>query len=71
VTDSMDFRSAYSKSHPLANLLQDATVLPIFDGGNVGVRRRNIEKIFADPEYDAWEATFGKEEKDKQSNGVH
>jgi len=34
-------------------------VLPIFDGGNVGVRRRQIEGIFADPSYEAWETTFG------------
>ncbi|KAK5711957.1 hypothetical protein LTR17_018165 [Elasticomyces elasticus] len=50
--------SAYSRTHPLGDLLQDAIVLPIFDGGNVGVRRRQIEKIFAMDGYDAWEATF-------------
>ncbi|KAK5732959.1 hypothetical protein LTR17_010092 [Elasticomyces elasticus] len=51
--------SAYSRTYPLGDLLQDAIVLPIFDGGNVGVRRRQIEKIFAMEGYDAWEATFG------------
>jgi len=52
--------SAYSRSHPLGDLLQDATVLPIFDGGNVGVRRRQIERIFGLSDYDPWEVTFGK-----------
>jgi len=63
-------RSAYSRTHPLGDLLQDAMVLPIFDGGNVGVRRRQIEKIFAMPEYDPWEATFGKTETSEMPNGV-
>ncbi|KAK5126228.1 hypothetical protein LTR85_010463 [Meristemomyces frigidus] len=52
--------STYSKDHPLGDLLRDAIVLPIFDGGNVGIRRRQVEKIFAMPGYDPWEATFGK-----------
>ena len=54
--------SAYSKAMPLANLLNDAMVLPIFDGGNVGVRRRQIAAIFAQDGYKPWEATFGSEE---------
>jgi len=54
--------SAYSRSQPFGDLLNDAMVLPIFDGGNVGVRRRQIEKIFNDEAYDPWETTFGLEE---------
>jgi alkylation response protein AidB-like acyl-CoA dehydrogenase len=38
--------SAYSRDSPLGHLLQDALVLPVFDGESVGVRRRQIEKIF-------------------------
>ncbi|KIX00625.1 uncharacterized protein Z518_09690 [Rhinocladiella mackenziei CBS 650.93] len=53
--------SAYSRGQPLGDLLNDAIVLPIFDGGNVGVRRRQIEAIFASESYDAWETTFGPE----------
>ncbi|WP_372448448.1 hypothetical protein [Rhodococcus opacus] len=30
---------SYNHDLPLARLLQDAVVLPIFDGGNMGVRR--------------------------------
>ncbi|KAI8633141.1 acyl-CoA dehydrogenase [Xylariaceae sp. FL1651] len=63
VTDAINLVgvSAYSRDYEFGNLLQDAIVLPIFDGGNVGVRRRQIERIFADPEYNPWESTFGKE----------
>lgn len=50
---------AYDKDMPLARLLNDAIVLPLFDGGNVGVRRRQIEKIFQEKGYEPWAATFG------------
>jgi nitroalkane oxidase len=33
-------------------LLQDALALPIFDGGNIGVRRRQLHTMFMQPEYD-------------------
>ena len=28
-------------------------VLPIFDGGNVGVRRRHMQELMAKPTYDS------------------
>lgn len=55
-------RSAYSRKSKLGYLLQDALVLPVFDGGNVGVRRRQIEKIFAQDDYDANETTYGSDD---------
>ncbi|KAG8164024.1 hypothetical protein KVR01_005942 [Diaporthe batatas] len=51
--------TSYAKTQPFSRLLNDAMVLPIFDGGNVGVRRRQIEKIFQDAGYQPWEATYG------------
>ncbi|KIW27789.1 uncharacterized protein PV07_07497 [Cladophialophora immunda] len=54
--------SAYSTKQPFGDLLNDAVVLPIFDGGNVGVRRRQIERIFASEGYDPWETTFGSDQ---------
>ena len=57
LTDSC--RSAYNRQSTLGHLLQDALVLPIFDGGNVGVRRRQIERIFSSADYDPWEASYG------------
>ncbi|KAK5723157.1 hypothetical protein LTR17_013952 [Elasticomyces elasticus] len=62
--------SAYSRTHSFGNLLQDAVVLPIFDGGNVGVRRRQLEKIFAMEGYDAWDATFGPAAKPMNGHAV-
>lgn len=37
----------------------DAMALPLFDGGNVGMRRRHMQQLMMDPEYDAWAATYG------------
>lgn len=43
---------SYSHANPLAEILQDVLVYPLFDGGNVGVRRRQLQAILADPGYD-------------------
>jgi hypothetical protein len=43
---------------PFVQILQDAACLPLFDGGNVGVRRRQMERIMRGEEYEAWGATF-------------
>ncbi|EJT72238.1 hypothetical protein GGTG_09104 [Gaeumannomyces tritici R3-111a-1] len=51
--------SSYDKSQPFASLLMDAMALPVFDGGNVGMRRRDLQQLMMDPEYDAWAATYG------------
>lgn len=37
---------------PLAELLRDALVYPVFDGGNMGVRRRQLHALLAGPDYD-------------------
>jgi len=49
---------AYAKDMVFESLLNDAMVLPLFDGGNVGVRRRQLEKIFAAKGYEPWAATY-------------
>ncbi len=46
-------------SSPLGGLLQDALVLPLFDGGNMGVRRRQLHELLMQPNYDALTASFG------------
>ncbi|KEY69935.1 hypothetical protein S7711_06468 [Stachybotrys chartarum IBT 7711] len=51
--------SAYDTNQPFADLLNNVMVLPIFDGGNVGIRRRHMQQIMLDPNYDAWSATYG------------
>jgi hypothetical protein len=42
---------AATRLHP-AGLLQDALALPIFAGGNMGVRRRGLHAMLANPGYD-------------------
>jgi alkylation response protein AidB-like acyl-CoA dehydrogenase len=49
---------SYAKDMPFSRLLEDAACLPLFDGGNVGVRRRQLEQIFQRDDYDSWAATF-------------
>ncbi|CAI6091909.1 unnamed protein product [Clonostachys chloroleuca] len=43
--------SAYSKKTKFPSLLEDVICYPLFDGGNVGVRRRQLEKIISAKEY--------------------
>jgi Acyl-CoA dehydrogenases len=43
---------SYSHENPLAEILQDALVYPLFDGGNLGVRRRQLHVMLTDPFYD-------------------
>jgi nitroalkane oxidase len=43
---------SYDRALPLGRLLQDALALPLFGGGNVGVRRRQLHAILKQPEYD-------------------
>jgi butyryl-CoA dehydrogenase len=54
ITDLMRVVGVESYSHdvPLGELLQDALAYPLFDGGNLGVRRRALHSILADPAYD-------------------
>jgi alkylation response protein AidB-like acyl-CoA dehydrogenase len=43
---------SYDQEAPFGRLLQDALALPVFDGGNMGVRRRQLHAMFMHPEYD-------------------
>ena len=43
---------SYDHEAPFGRLLQDALALPIFDGGNMGVRRRQLHTMLMQPEYD-------------------
>ncbi|MCZ0984775.1 acyl-CoA dehydrogenase [Streptomyces diastatochromogenes] len=51
---------AYTTARPLAGLLQDALAYPLFDGGNVGVRRPQLQRLFAQPGYDSLAAAEGR-----------
>jgi alkylation response protein AidB-like acyl-CoA dehydrogenase len=43
---------SYDHEAPFARLLQDALALPIFDGGNMGIRRRQLHMMFKRGDYD-------------------
>ena len=43
---------SYDVSNPLNGLLQDALALPVFGGGNLGVRRRALHASIQSAEYD-------------------
>ncbi|KAF2279848.1 Nitroalkane oxidase in complex with Spermine, A competitive inhibitor [Westerdykella ornata] len=49
---------SYTKDKVFSRLLEDAVCMPLFDGGNVGVRRRQLEKIFQRDDYQPWAASF-------------
>ena len=42
---------SYDHEAPLGRLLQDALALPIFDGGNMGVRRRQLHQLLKRADY--------------------
>jgi alkylation response protein AidB-like acyl-CoA dehydrogenase len=54
ITDLMLVVGVDSCDHeaPLGRLLQDALALPIFDGGNMGVRRRQLHTMLKRPDYE-------------------
>ncbi|KAH7080638.1 acyl-CoA dehydrogenase/oxidase [Paraphoma chrysanthemicola] len=49
---------SYAIDKPFVKLLEDAVCLPLFDGGNVGVRRRQLEALFQRSDYQPWAATY-------------
>jgi hypothetical protein len=51
--------TAYDVDQPFSELLNNAMVLPIFDGGNVGIRRRHMQQLMLSEDYDAWASSFG------------
>lgn len=61
ITDAMRVVGveAYRKETGLMELLQDAAVYPLFDGGNVGVRRLQLQRVLSSPEYNSMAAAEG------------
>ncbi|KAF8542411.1 putative acyl-CoA dehydrogenase [Trichophaea hybrida] len=50
---------SFAERQPYPQLMRDAACLPIFDGGNVGVRRRELQMMFEEEEYDPRGMAFG------------
>jgi len=44
--------TAYDTNFPMLRHLMDVLAYPIIEGGNVGVRRRQLQAMMSDPEYD-------------------
>lgn len=51
---------SYTPLSPLAGLMQDALCFPLYDGGNMGVRRRQLHTMFLKPGYDPLAAAEGR-----------
>jgi alkylation response protein AidB-like acyl-CoA dehydrogenase len=51
---------SYTDMTPLAGLMQDALCFPLYDGGNMGVRRRQLHRKFKAPGYDPMAAAEGR-----------
>ena len=56
---TLSCRTAYDADQPFADLLNTAMVLPIFDGGNVGIRRRHMQELMLSKDYDPWASSYG------------
>lgn len=52
--------NSYSDLSPLSGLIQDALCFPLYDGGNMGVRRRQLHRKFLNPGYDPMAAAEGR-----------
>jgi len=51
---------SYITDSPLSRLMRDAMVFPLYDGGNRGVRRRQLHDILRRPGYDSMLAAEGR-----------
>jgi alkylation response protein AidB-like acyl-CoA dehydrogenase len=43
---------AYTDMTPIAGIMQDVLCFPVYDGGNMGVRRRQLHEMLQNPGYD-------------------
>ncbi|MEV6896853.1 acyl-CoA dehydrogenase family protein [Amycolatopsis sp. NPDC051372] len=49
--------TAYDENFPLVRPLMDALSYPVLEGGNVGVRRRQLQELIRTPCYDPLSAS--------------
>jgi nitroalkane oxidase len=52
--------NSYADTLPLAGLMQDALCFPLYDGGNMGVRRRQLYNLIRHPGYEPMAASEGR-----------
>ncbi|KIW13047.1 hypothetical protein PV08_08234 [Exophiala spinifera] len=46
--------TSYAEKTAFPKLLSDAAVFALFDGGNVGIRRRQYQRLLCGPDYQPW-----------------
>lgn len=52
--------ASYTKNlAPLERIMRDAMAFPLYDGGNLGMRRRQLHEMFRQPGYDSMLAAHG------------
>lgn len=44
--------NSLDKAHPMEKYLREAATFPIYDAGNIGMQRRKIWGVMADPDFD-------------------
>ncbi|KAH8729867.1 acyl-CoA dehydrogenase/oxidase [Ilyonectria robusta] len=49
---------SYANDTSFPRLLNDAMCYPLFDGGNIGLRRRQLQDLMAEKDYYPWAATY-------------
>ncbi|WP_407118022.1 hypothetical protein [Bradyrhizobium sp. LMG 9283] len=54
-----DYVGSELDMHPLAELMNDAMCFPLYDGGNMGARRRNLHNIIKSRTYSSLTAPYG------------
>jgi alkylation response protein AidB-like acyl-CoA dehydrogenase len=47
---------SYTNRTPLERLMRDALVFPLYDGGNMGIRRRQLHAMFREASFDSMRA---------------
>lgn len=45
--------TSYAKDKGFGRILNDAVCLSLFDGGNVGVRRRQLQRLLEEEDYES------------------
>ena len=54
--------ASYTKNFsPLERIMRDTMAFPLYDGGNLGIRRRQLHDLFREADYDPLGAAFGVE----------
>jgi nitroalkane oxidase len=52
--------ASYTKElSPLERIMRDTMAFPLYDGGNLGIRRRQLHDMFREEDYDPLDAAFG------------